>query len=105
MPLWNDFLVHMEKSQPLYFSGLFLGILMKSSKYLIFGQNSLLLSKKTSTYRTRSLAANLHLKRNWVRLSIDRLVRIDDGFTTTGGFVCNHNGGGFLVLLDIWAYA
>lgn len=38
-------------------------------------------------------------------LTINGSFRIEDGFVVTGGFVCDHNKGGFSVLVDIWACA
>ncbi|MBA0548963.1 hypothetical protein Golob_020025 [Gossypium lobatum] len=60
---------------------------------------------KSPSYKTQSLVATSHLERNWVCLTINGSIRIEDGFAVAGGFVCDHNRGGFSILVDIWAHA
>ncbi|KAK5836243.1 hypothetical protein PVK06_012017 [Gossypium arboreum] len=50
-------------------------------------------SSKSSLCGTRGLVDNYRLESNWVRLSTDGLVRMDDSFDTARGYVCDRNVG------------
>ncbi|XP_012487833.1 uncharacterized protein LOC105801034 [Gossypium raimondii] len=47
---------------------------------------------KSPVYRTRSIASNPHLERNWVRLTTDGSVRMNVSFAAARGYVCHYNG-------------